>query len=96
MTQKQKHSCYSKEDETPRYRYKYVVLGRYSSYFVKNNCKSTSKYAEDVFKMLEYLIDSIFVQCGEHVFQQKVSIPMEQIVLLYLLTYSFNLMRLTL
>ena len=27
--------------------------------------------------MLEFLIDSIFVQCGGRVFQQKVSIPME-------------------
>ena len=69
------HRCFSKKDGTPRY--KYIVLGRDSSYFVRNNSKSSSKYTEeDVYKMLEFLIDNIFVQYGGLVFQQTVGIPM--------------------
>ena len=47
----------------------YIVLGRNTSYFVRNNSKSSSKYTEeDVYKILEFLIDNIFFQCGGRVF----------------------------
>ena len=65
-----------KKDGTPRY--KYIVIGWQSSYFVKEESKSTSKYTEEeIIKMLEFLIDNIFVQCGGRVFQQTIGIPME-------------------
>ena len=64
-----------KKDGTPRYRY--LVLGRNSSYIVNKDHKSSSEYTkEDVFNMLEFFINSILVQCGGRVFQQTVGIPM--------------------
>ena len=57
------HRFFSKKDGTPWY--KYIVLGRDSSYFVKN-------YSN--FKMWEFFIDNIFVQCGGRAFQQTVGI----------------------
>jgi len=69
------HRCFSKKDGTPRY--KYIVIGWQSSYFVKEESKSTSKYTEEeIIKMLEFLIDNIFVQCGGRVYQQTIGIPM--------------------
>ena len=58
-------------------RYKYLVLGRDRSYFVKHHSDSTKKFSEtDIYNMLKFLIDNIFVMFGGHVFQQTVSIPM--------------------
>ena len=43
-------------------RYKYLVLGRDGCYFVKHHFDSTKKFSEtDIFNMLEFLIDNIFV-----------------------------------
>jgi hypothetical protein len=53
-------------------RYKYLVLGRDISYFVKHYSDSTKKFAEtDIFNMLEFLIDNIFAFVGR-VLQQTV------------------------
>ena len=42
-------------------RYKYLVLGRDRSYFVKHHSDSTKKFSEtDIFNILEFLIDNIF------------------------------------
>jgi hypothetical protein len=58
-------------------RYKYLVLGRGRSYFVKHHSDSTKKFSEtDIFNMLEFLIDNIFVLFGGRVFLQTVGIPM--------------------
>ena len=58
-------------------RYKYLVLGRDRSYFIKHHSDSTKKFSEtDIFNMLEFLIDNIFVMFGGRVFQQTVGIPM--------------------
>ena len=58
-------------------RYKYLVLGKDLGYFVKEHTKSDIKYTEDdITKMLEFLIDNIFVVFGNQVFQQTVGIPM--------------------
>ena len=58
-------------------RYKYLVIGRDRSYFVKHHSDSTKKFSEtDIFNMLEFLIDNIFVMFGGRVFQQTVGIPM--------------------
>ena len=69
------HRCFSKKSGEPRYRY--IVVGREKTYFVKHNSESKQKYTEeDVIKMLEFLIDNIFVQFGGLVFQQTIGIPM--------------------
>ena len=58
-------------------RYKYVVLGREGPYFVKEHSDSKSKYTEeDIIKMLEFLVDNIFVVFARKVFQQIIGIPM--------------------
>ena len=58
-------------------RYKYLVLGRDKSYFVKNHSDSNKKISEtDIIKMLDFLIDNIFDTFGGHVFQQTIHIPM--------------------
>jgi hypothetical protein len=59
-------------------RYKYLVLGKDKSYFVKkNHSDSTKKFSEtDIINMLEFLIENIFVIFGGGVFQQTVGIPM--------------------
>ena len=48
-------------------RYKYLVLGHEESYFVKEHSDSKHKYSEhDIIKMLEFLVDNIFVVfCGK-------------------------------
>jgi hypothetical protein len=52
------------------------VLGRDRSYSVKHH--STKKFSEtDIFNMLEFLIDNIFVMFGGRVFQPTVGIPMD-------------------
>ena len=56
-------------------RYKYLVLGYEESYFVKEHSKH--KYSEDdIIRMLEFLVDNIFVVFVGKVFQQIVGIPM--------------------
>ena len=58
-------------------RYKYLVLGREGPYFVKEHSDSKNKYTEeDIIKMLEFLVDNIFVVFAGKVFQQIVGIPM--------------------
>ena len=58
-------------------RYKYLVLGHEESYFVKEHSDSKQKYSEnDIIKMLEFLVDNIFVVFAGNVFQQIVGIPM--------------------
>ena len=58
-------------------RYKYLVLGREGPYFVREHSDSKSKYTEeDIIRMLEFLVDNIFVVFAGKVFQQIVGIPM--------------------
>ena len=58
-------------------KYAYLVISHVNNYFVKNHSDSTHKYSEvDIKKMLEFLIDNIFVVFGDRVFQQTVGIPM--------------------
>ena len=58
--------------------YKYLVLGRDKTYFVKEHSASDSKskYSEDdIIKMLEFLVETILVAFAGKVFQQTVVIP---------------------
>ena len=58
-------------------RYKCFVLGREGLYFVKEHSDSNNKYTEeDIIKMLEFLVDNIFVFFVGKVFQQTIGIPM--------------------
>ena len=58
-------------------RYKYLVLRHGETYFVKEHSDSKNKYSEDdIIKMLEFLVDNIFVVVAGKVFQQTVCIPM--------------------
>jgi hypothetical protein len=61
-----------------QHRYKYLVLRRDISYLVKHHSDSTKKFSEtDIFIMLDFLIDNIFVLFGGRDFQQTVGIPMD-------------------
>ena len=59
-------------------RFQYVVSGCKDTYFVRDHSDAPQKYSDaDVIKMLEYLIDNIFVEFGGRVFQQTIGIPMD-------------------
>ena len=84
--------CFIKKNGQRRYKY----LVRDISYFVKHHSDSTKKFSEiDIFNMLEFLIDNIFVMFGGRVLQQTVGIPMGTncAVLLFSPTCSFIRMR---
>ena len=69
--------CFTKKNGQRRY--KYLVLVRNISYFVKKKAHfdSTKKFSEtDIINMLEFLIDNTFLIFGGRVFQQTVGIPM--------------------
>ena len=58
-------------------RYKYLELGHEDTYFVKEHSDSKNKYSEDdIIKVLEFLVDNIFVVFAGKVFQLTVGIPM--------------------
>ena len=58
-------------------RYKFLVIHHLGNYFVKDHTSSKNKYTEDdIIKMLNFLIDNIFVVFGGIVFQQTIGIPM--------------------
>ena len=57
--------------------FKYFVLGREGTYFVKEHSDSKSKYTEeDIIRMLEFIVDSIFVVFAGKVFEQIIGISM--------------------
>ena len=58
-------------------KYKYLVLGHNETYFVKHHTDSNMKYNEDdIVRMLEFLINNIFVQFAGNIYQQTIGIPM--------------------
>jgi hypothetical protein len=58
-------------------KYKFIVIGKQDTYFVRHHSDSPYKYSEaDIKSMLGFLIDNIYVVFGDQVFQQSVSIPM--------------------
>ena len=59
------------------HRFQYVVIGYKDTYFFRDHSNAPQKYSDaDVIKMLEYLIDNIFVEFGGWIFQQTIGIPM--------------------
>ena len=62
-------------------KYKYIVVMYDTAYFVKDEIDSPNKYSEtDIIRIVELLIDNIYVELGGHVYQQTVGIPMVLIV----------------
>ena len=58
-------------------RFQYVGIGYKDIFFVRDHSDAPQKYSDaDVIKMLEYLIDNIFVEFGGQIFQQTFGIPM--------------------
>ena len=58
-------------------RFQYVVIGYKDTYFVRGHSDAQQKYSDvAVIKMLEYLINNIFVEFGGRIFQQTIDIPM--------------------
>ena len=58
-------------------RYKYLVFNKSQIYFVQEQTKATEKYTEkEIIKMMEFLVDNIFVEFGGQIFQQTIGIPM--------------------
>ena len=58
-------------------RYEYIVVGYNSTYFVTNTSNAKNKYTDnDIIRMLDFLIDNIFVECGGVTFQQIIGTPM--------------------
>ena len=57
--------------------FQYVVIGYKDTYFVRDHSDAPQKSSDaDVIKMLEYLINHIFVEFGRRIFHQTIGIPM--------------------
>ena len=67
--------CFIKRNGQRRYRY--LVVGRDRSYFVKTHSNSAKRFLKtDIINMLEVLTDNIFAMNGGRDLQQIVCIPM--------------------
>ena len=57
-------------------RYTHIKVGRNKSYFTNDPLNGDNKYtANDICKMIEFLVDNIYVGFGGQLFQQMVGIP---------------------
>ena len=70
------------------------MLGREGPYFVREHSYSKSKYTEeDIIRMLEFLVDNIFVVFAEKVFKQIIGMPLGtncDHLLAYIFLYSYE------
>ena len=58
-------------------RYTYIKVFRNKSYFTSDPLNGDNKYtANDICKMIEFLVDNIYVRFGGQIFRQMVGIPM--------------------
>ena len=58
-------------------RYTHIKVGRNKSYFTSDPLNGDNKYtANDICKMIEFLVDNIYVRFDGQLFQQMVGIPM--------------------
>ena len=58
-------------------RYTHIKVGRNKSYFTRDPLNGDNKYtANDICKMIEFLVDNIYVRFGGQLFRQMVGIPM--------------------
>ena len=57
--------------------YTHIKVGRNKSYFTSDPLNGDNKYtANDICKMIEFLVDNIYVRFGGQLYQQMVGIPM--------------------
>ena len=57
--------------------YNHIKVGRNKSYFTSDPLYGDNKYtANNICKMIEFLVDNIYVRFGGQLFQQMVGIPM--------------------
>ena len=57
--------------------YTHIKVGRNKSYFTSDPLNGDNKYtANDICKMIEFLVDNIYVRFGGQLFRQMVGIPM--------------------
>ena len=75
-------------------RYTHIKVGRNKSYFTSDPLNGDNKYtANDICKMIEFLVDNIYVRFGGQLFRQMVGIPMGTncaTLLAYLFLYSYE------
>ena len=58
-------------------RYTHIKVGRNKSHFTSDPLNGDNKYtANDICKMIEFLVDNIYVRFGGQLFRQMVGIPM--------------------
>ena len=58
-------------------RYTHIKVGRNKSYFNSDPLNGDNKYtANDICKMIKFLVDNIYVRFGGQLFRQMVGIPM--------------------
>ena len=58
-------------------RYTHIKVGRNERYFTSDPLNGDNKYtANDIRKMIQFLVDSIYVRFGGQLFRQMVGIPM--------------------
>ena len=58
-------------------RYTHIKVGRNKSYFTSDPLSGDNKYtANDICKMIEFLVDNIYVRFGGQLFRQVMGIPM--------------------
>ena len=88
--------CFLKKNGQRRYNY-LVLWRRDKSYFVNNHSDSNKQKISnsDNIKMLDFLIDNIFVTFGGRVFQRTIGISMGTNCALFLSTCFCIIMRLT-
>ena len=68
-------------------RYTHIKVCRNKSYFTSDPLNGDNKYtANDICKMIEFLVDNIYVRFGRQLFRQMVGIPMGKTVPHYWLT----------
>ena len=57
--------------------YTHIKVGRNKSYFTNDPLNGDNKYtADDICKMIEFLVDNIYVRFGGQLFRQMIGIPM--------------------
>ena len=75
-------------------RYTHINVGRNKSYFTSDPLNGDNKYtANDICKMVEFLVDNICVRFGAQLFRQMVGIPMGTncaLLLAALFLYSYE------
>jgi hypothetical protein len=58
-------------------KWKFLVIGKRDTYFVRHHSDSPYKYSDaDIKGMLGFLVDNIYVVFGDQVFQESVVIPL--------------------